>query len=148
MAEWRNVVGYPGYQVSNLGEVQSKRFKRPLVKAFDSDGYHIVTLYNINKYTCKVHRLVADAFLPNPLNLPHIDHINREKTDNKVSNLRWADERTNCLNRTSSIATPYIYRWKNKYLVKIRRPEGDFEKVFQDEDEATFWRDAYLESIT
>lgn len=58
-------------------------------------GYRYV---NINRKSYLVHRLVAEAFLPNESNLPCVDHINRDRTDNKVSNLRWVSYHENNMN--------------------------------------------------
>ena len=58
--------------------------------SMDCDGYHVITIYD-KQY--KVHRIIAEAFIPNPDNKPTVDHINRVRTDNRVQNLRWATYR-------------------------------------------------------
>lgn len=71
-----------------------KTSKEPhiLCGGVDSDGYHLVTLHHNYKYfTRKVHRLVAEAFIPNPKNLSIVNHINGDKLDNDISNLEWVD---------------------------------------------------------
>lgn len=90
--EWRDVEGYPGYQVSDLGFVKSKKTGRPLKSAYNC-AYHRVSLsYAPWKFrTVSVHRLVAKAFLQNPHNLPIVDHIDRDRNNNALSNLRWVD---------------------------------------------------------
>lgn len=54
------------------------------------DGYYVITIYD-KQY--KMHRIIAEAFIPNPDNKPTVDHINRVRTDNRVHNLRWATYR-------------------------------------------------------
>lgn len=109
---WRDIKDYEGlYQVSNLGRVRSldrngkgkgNGSKGKIIKPCldKSTGYYRVTLHKngINK-TYSVHRLVAEAFIPNPDNLPTVDHINRIKTDNMVDNLRWASYKLQSINR-------------------------------------------------
>ncbi len=110
---WRDIAGYEGlYQVSNLGRVRSldrdiewhdgstHHIKgRILKQCLDKAGYHVV---GFNKKhilkTHRVHRLVAMAFLPNPDNLPQVDHISGCKEDNSKDNLRWVSARENVLN--------------------------------------------------
>lgn len=100
---WKDIIDYPNYQVSNLGRVKSKerytkqrnginlRKEKLLNPQKDHKGYLYVRLYNENgwKYF-KVHILVAKTFLPNLHNEPTVDHIDRNKENNKIDNLRWA----------------------------------------------------------
>ncbi|MED1908548.1 MULTISPECIES: NUMOD4 motif-containing HNH endonuclease [Cytobacillus] len=102
--EWRDVRGFEGYyKVSNAGSVKSlgkvitnskgirRVFKeRILTQTINSTGYKTVTLISNNKRIMyRVHRLVADAFIDNPLKLRVVNHKNGEKTDNRVENLEW-----------------------------------------------------------
>lgn len=97
---WKDIENYEGlYQVSNLGRVRSldrkdaqgHRLKgKVLSSGLNSRGYLIVILYRDGGTKNKtVHRLVASAFIPNPDNLPQINHRDEDKTNNAVSNLEW-----------------------------------------------------------
>ena len=96
---WKPVVGYEGlYEVSNLGRVKSLKFgkERILKPQKDTSGYLCVTLCkNNNQCQFKVHRLVAEAFIPNPNNLPQTNHKDECKTNNIASNLEWCDRKYN-----------------------------------------------------
>lgn len=90
--EWKPVVGFEDYYlVSDNGQVWSLYRHKTLKSTIDKYGYEKVGLYADGKvYTRTVHRLVAQAFISNPNNLPTVNHINEDKTDNRVSNLEWA----------------------------------------------------------
>lgn len=99
---WKDVVGYEGlYQVSNIGNVKSLKYKhsskiRKLAFHYTRQGYIRVhlTKNKIDKYLL-VHRLVAEAFISNPENLPIINHIDGNKSNNIVTNLEWCTHKHN-----------------------------------------------------
>lgn len=88
---WKSIEDFPKYQVSTLGRIKNIQTERIFTGTKDAFGYMHVRLINpYGGYTLKkVHRLVAEAFLPNPDNKPLIDHIDGDKTHNALSNLRW-----------------------------------------------------------
>lgn len=94
MEEWKDIKGYEGlYQVSNEGRVFSIRKNKLLSPVKNKkSGYIQVSL---NKNTHLVHRLVAEAFIPNTENKPVVDHINTIRTDNRIENLRWVTQKEN-----------------------------------------------------
>lgn len=93
---WKNIEGFEQYQVSNLGRIYSKKVKRFLTPYPDKKGYLRVKFWKDNKgHTFKVHRLVAQAFISNPCNLPQVNHIDEDKNNNCVDNLEWCDETYN-----------------------------------------------------
>ena len=80
------------YDISSEGEVKSIRNNIILKTQLNSKGYKRVTIQN-QKYF--VHRIVALLFIPNPLELPQVNHINSDKTDNRVENLEWCTNQYN-----------------------------------------------------
>ena len=138
---WKDIEGYEGYQVSNLGMVRSldridsnnHPLKGAILKPYISNsGYLLVGLYKQHKRDRKLlHRLVAEAFIPNPDNKPEIDHINTIKTDNTVwlnedgsvnyekTNLRWTTRKENINNPLT----------KTKMQINARKPsKGKYGK--------------------
>ena len=86
-----DIQGFPGYLIYDDGRVWSKKTKRYLKQSDNSSGYNRVSLSKDGKVkTCKVHRLVGLHYIPNPENKCAIDHIDRCRKNNDVSNLRWA----------------------------------------------------------
>ena len=102
---WREIEGYPNYMVSNMGRVKTlervvsgRLLKEKILKPMiNRDGYCYVNLYyNTKKYKSKaLHRLVAQAFLPNPNNLPQVNHKDENKTNNVVENLEFCTAKYN-----------------------------------------------------
>lgn len=113
--EWKDIKGFTGYQISNLGRVRSfHRFNAGRVhgndvlintphlmdieNSDDGSGYKKVMLRHDGKSFCrKIHRLVAEAFIPNPNNYDTVDHISNDKSDNSISNLQWLSRKDNLL---------------------------------------------------
>ena len=109
MEIWRYIEGYEGlYQVSNEGRVKSiKKFinsgihttENILKERITPNGYNQICLTLGGKHLYYyAHRLVAENFIPNPDNKPEVDHINGNKLDNRVENLRWTTKSENMSN--------------------------------------------------
>lgn len=93
---WKDIKGYEGlYEVSNLGRIKSlKRNKIITPKLIHS--YFSVILYNKKNYrNFRIHRLVAQAFIPNPNNYPQVNHIDGNKLNNNLENLEWCTQSHN-----------------------------------------------------
>lgn len=125
---WKPVVGFEGlYEVSDKGRVRSIPRgvgKKPnggiLATRLTRCGYVQVHLYKDGKsYFRNVHRLVAQAFIPNPNNLPQVNHKSEVKTENFVENLEWVDAKTN-----SNFGTR-THRMAKKLEKRVHQFEGD-----------------------
>ena len=163
---WKPIDGYVGlYEVSNLGRVRSLEFRngsgrhrrvRILAATDNGHGYKIVGIgVNGVRRNHYVHRLVADAFIPNPKGLPVIDHIDHDRSNNTVTNLRWMKQRDNVLHSVELMSKPrqkpmtntgerYISRQKidGRYRLTIGRKQiGVFDTI----EEAIEVRDEIIE---
>ena len=95
---FREIDGFPDYEVSNLGRVCSFKGKYPkILKPYKNrEGYLIVRVCNGGKQVRKtIHRLVAETFVPNPENKPEVNHIDEDKKNNVAENLEWVTHREN-----------------------------------------------------
>ena len=118
--KYKKINNYENYIIFTTGKIYSIKSKKFLKPQNNGSGYLIVGFYKNNKekkYT--IHRLVALAFIPNINNYKEIDHINRNKCDNNVINLRWSTRREQNINRTikSNIAAGVSYSKKDNSYV-------------------------------
>lgn len=95
--EWLDILGYEGlYTVDENGNIYSKRSRKTLKPKTDKYGYKVVALSRNGAVKYKtVHRIVATAFIPNPACKPTVNHINENKSDNRVCNLEWVTHKEN-----------------------------------------------------
>lgn len=134
---WKAIDGYEGlYEVSNTGLVRSLNFnntgRAKLMKPRKrQDGYLSVNLCKNGKHkSIKLHRLVASAFIPNPLNLETVNHRDEDKTNNNVSNLEWLTRGDNA--RYSNVNNPK----RSKQVQMFDKSTGDLLTTFPSIKEA------------
>jgi hypothetical protein len=140
------------YEVSDEGQVRNKRTKYIKQASYSHDGYLIVFMKCYD--TCKrVHRLVAERFLPAPTtHNAEIDHIDRDKTNNSASNLRWVSHLENCQNKgnytnNTSGYKHIVKRNISSYRVQIKsRGSLVFTKTYSTLEEAIVARDTFISS--
>ena len=141
---WKPVKGYEGfYEVSNMGNVKAlqrtvnsgkchRTWKEHFIRfGVDANGYFRTNLakYGVNK-TVKVHRVVAEAFVPNPLNLPEVNHIDGNKQNNNVENLEWCSRSENI---------------KHAVGIGLKRLDGEFNPSHKlTAEEIEFIRENYI----
>ena len=117
MEEWKNVIGYEGlYEVSSIGNVRNVK-RNTLLRFSNNQGYIQVYLYkNGIRKGFRVHRLIAQAFLPNPNNLPQVNHLDEDKTNNRVDNLEWC---------TAKYNSNYGHRTENAINTRVKNGYAD-----------------------
>ena len=128
---WKPIENKPNYEVNKVGQVRNKKTGRILKNSTRKDGYCQVMLGR-KTIPLYIHRLVAETFIPNPNNLPQVDHINGVKSDNRLENLRWVDATDNYM------AFGYKNRIKNKWKsIKATNTVTGEAIVFKSRDDAS-----------
>ena len=137
------------YKINKNGEIWSCYWEKYMTLTLHNTGYYIIDLTKdgIPKQTT-IHRLLAIQYIPNPNNLKMVDHIDRNKTNNCLENLRWASSRTNNLNmgKTPKSGHHNIYVDSyNQVIVNIRVNGKRINKRFYELKDAIAYRDKIIE---
>lgn len=149
---WRDVVGHDGYQVSNFGNVRSyvkNKDGKDLKFIKNKQGYNTVCLRRGNRRL--VHRLVADAFIPNPDNLPLVRHMDDNPSNNRVDNLAWGTQTDNmqdCVRHGRLVGdTRAAIESKRKMVIATNLSTGE-EFTFISMNEAARELDLWVQHIS
>lgn len=143
MKEWRDVCGYENiYKVSNDGEIWSILSGRKLKPYLSPQGYEIVSLWKDSKPTkMTVHRIVATVFLDNPDGKPEVNHIDGNKTNNKVENLEWVTKSENMkhafnnglCNMSSALAAVRNMSKEKRHEKAVKAGKKTAKKIIRDD---------------
>lgn len=135
--EWRTITSYDTYEVSTHGRVRNK--ETGVIRVLKTSGKNYYPYVTIRTRNLCVHHLVAEAFIPNPAGKPCVDHIDGNRLNNHVSNLRWATRSENQHNKRTKAAYKGV-SWNTrlgKWYAQIRIAETTISLgSFDDPEEA------------
>ena len=133
------------YEISNMYpySIRNKKKNRILKESINNKGYYTV---HLNGITHDKHRLVAKQFIDNPNNLPCIDHIDRDRANNRINNLRWVSYSENSKNKTSSNNIIYTYYeyvdFDDEDMTQVNQyNEHEFEDYYYNDTNDKFYFD-------
>ena len=141
MEEYKIIKDFENYSVSNYGNVKNNTTDKILKPIIEGSGYYYIRLCKDDKqFIKKNHNLVANAFLPNPFNKRCVDHVDNNRLNNNVENLRWATHRENSMNQkissnnTSGFKGISFHKKTNKWTSYIffdgkKQHLGYFDKI-------------------
>ncbi len=149
---WEYVTGYDElYQINRQGQIFSCVYNKVMLGRVCESGYLCVGLVDREKqsHKCRIHRLLAIQYIPNPDNLPEVDHIDQNRQNNDLSNLRWVTKVGNMRNRKDSLhlKSPEEYEeWvvKKREYTKLKAREYRAKKKESPSDETPEEREARL----
>ena len=151
MEEWKPIKDFEDYEVSSLGRIRSFKWGKERIRKATDDtrGYLALQLCKEGKsYQRKIHRLVAEMFLDRPANATDVDHIDRNKANNVVNNLRWVTHSVNTANvhmrKNNRLGEKNIYMNRGMYCAEIRRDGVRTRKYCKTLEEAKEWRDTNI----
>lgn len=149
---WCKITGFENYEISNQGQVRSLHYKKERImkQQVCRLGYYRVRIYGSpQKWTdFTVHRLVALHFIPNPEMRIEVDHIDRNKANNMVSNLRWVTKSENINNtparKNNKLGEKNICKNRNGFVVHNTIDGIKKSKYFGTLEDAVVWRDSNI----
>lgn len=159
--EWKLIEGFDGiYSVSNYGDVKNNRTGKLMKPRKNEKGYLRIGLTTNGKQKCmRVHRLVAQEFIPNPENKLQVNHIDFNRENNCVSNLEWVTNQENTQysvcnrklpgqrkKRNNKTGERNISHYNGYYVVRIYGKKY-VSKSFKNIDNAKQWRDLRLKEM-
>ena len=118
--EWRKIEGYDNYSISNFGRVRNDKTKKIRKTYINKEGYSTLNLSNngvLKKFS--IHRLVGLAFIPNLENLQQIHHIDKNRSNNNISNLKWVNNIENSQSINKNINIGGTYKGNRTYFSQI-----------------------------
>lgn len=120
METYKQINEYPDYEISDMGNIRNIKTKRILKPQTSRKGYFRVSLYKNKKlYIVEIHRLVAITYIENLDMSNQVDHIDRNRLNNNISNLRWLSKEDNLKNRVFNKPMIYYCDITNSFYLKI-----------------------------
>ncbi len=171
--KWRIIEDFSEYSVSNYGRVKKNKTNHILSFFYPNGQYTYVRLWKNGKaFNCRVHRLVAKAFIPNPQNKKTVNHKDFNINNNKVDNLEWMTQQENCLYSSKHFSEAHIgkskseqhrinimkrtiktnpnhhlYKNKNSWMVRCKNKEKWICKTFLKKEDAIKFRDNIFKDL-
>ena len=152
---FKTIKGFDNYEISNLGNVKNAKTGKIMKQELSKKaGYFQANLMNVSgkQKHKKIHILIAQAFIPNPQNKPCVDHIDKDRTNNNLKNLRWATYSENGMNKcklnanTSGYSGVFYRKDTKKWQSRLTIDRKTYSKSFKTKEEAIEYR-AELERI-
>jgi hypothetical protein len=136
MEEWRIINDFPNYSVSNFGNVMNTKTNR-IMKLCVKGGYqHICLVNDVKKNTFKVHRLVALTFIENTENKPQVNHKDKNKLNNNVTNLEWNTHLENSQHKSIGL----VYKSnKNIPILRLNKNNNEIVEEYNSIEDAGKW---------
>lgn len=149
-----DINNFENYQIYEDGRVWSKKTNRFLKPAISKAGYRVVSLSQKGFRQMKfIHRLIGEYYIDNPNNAPCIDHIDQNKLNNSIDNLRWVTHKENMnnipvhkLSIKSTTGHKYINnsKYSDNYVVSIKKKTDRTRRTFKILEDAIDYRDEWL----
>ena len=136
---WKPITDFPNYEVSSKGQVKSKYMNKIMKQQTHCSGYLYISLSNNDRknVSCKAHRLVAKEFIDNPENKLTVDHIDKNKQNNCVSNLRWATMTEQNLHVNKDVK--FLKSMSYRPIYRINNDTNEIIELYESISKAASW---------